>query len=262
MDLFAKMMSANVFAVRSIFKVYDSLKSFNLERRSVKNRMKTLPKEGAGRDLYIILNGPSLKSQDLNKLKGADLMFVNRGFLHPLFKELQPKYHIFVDPKLRDGEWPLEWLDQIFEMCPNIRIILPINWSTLPKFAKYKNDNRIFWQYWKVPFYQLGVSGGCFSYGISQGFDNIYFTGFDANGCAYDMIKQSEESHFYGADPELMNMTTYDHEHALFTTFLHLQDLNDLAKYCKKNNINIFNITNGGLLDMFPRKDFNKVFVK
>ena len=226
---------------------------------TLKRKMDALPKEGVGRDLFIILNGPSLKKQDLSMLKGKDLMFVNRGFLHPLYKELQPKYHVFVDPKFANGTWPLSWLDEIFGMCPNIRIILPIEWYDNPHFSSIKEDKRIFWQHRIVPFYVLGVSGRCISYGISQSFDRIFFTGFDANSCAYDLIKSSE-SHFYGADPELSNMTTRQHAHALYSTFLHFMDLIELSKWCVDRGVKIYNITDGGVLDMFVRRDFNDPF--
>ena len=225
--------------------------------KELMKRMASLPKEGVGQDLFIILNGPSVSTQDLSKLKGKNLMFVNKGFRHPLYKELQPKYHVFVDPKLTNGIWPIEWVDQILEMCPNIRIIFPHQWYNLPLFARFRDDDRFFWQINELPFYVNGVSNNCFSYGIYQGFENIFFTGFDANGCAYEMIKQSEAGHFYGGDPELANMTTLQHAQALFTTCLQLHDVNDLAKYCVKNNKHIYNLTNGGLLDMFPRRDFN-----
>lgn len=237
------------------------IESKSKDFRSVKKKMKSLPKEGEGRDIFIILNGPSLKTQDLSVLKGKDLMFVNRGFLHPLYKELQPKYHVFVDPKMLLGIWPLEWIDQIFEMCPNIRIIMPSKWHSHPHFASYKDDPRIFWQYWQIPFYVNGVSTNCFSYAISQGFNNIFFTGFDGNSCAFDMIKSSE-SHFYGCDPELSNMTSLEHMNALYSTFLQLVDLVDFSKYCVKRDIKIYNLTNGGILDMFVRRDFNDPYNK
>lgn len=261
MDIYDYLMRFCVNTTRGFFKYSNFKHSFGRDKRTVKNEMQKLPKEGKGRDLFIILNGPSLKKQDLSALKGKDLMFVNRGFMHPLYKELQPKYHVFVDGKLASGVWPLEWLDQIFELCPGIRIILPINWHNHPHFARFRDDKRIFWQYWTVPFYVNGVSNNCISYGISQGFDKIFFTGFDGNGCAFDMIKSSE-SHFYGADPELSNMTSKQHAHALYTTFLQLEDLRDLSKYCIKNHINIYNLTDGGLLDMFIRRDFNNPYDK
>jgi hypothetical protein len=256
MSLNEKVMRIDVLAIRKVSQLYFWIKSLNCKRRKIAKRMNRLPKEGKGQDLYIILNGPSLKTQDLNRLNGKNLMFVNRGFMHPLYKELHPKYHVFVDSNLRDGRWPIKWVNQIFEMCPDIRIIFPIEWYSHPRFTHFKNDYRIFWQSKRVPFYVLGVSGSCFSYGISQKFDNIYLTGFDGNGCAYDLIK-SPESHFYGADPELSDMTTRQHALALYSTFLHFIDLNDFAEYCKKRKIHIYNMTKGGVLDMFPRVDLN-----
>lgn len=260
MNIFDIMMRLNVRFIRKYLQLCYFKNSFGSDRKKTIRKMRSLPSEGKGKSLFIILNGPSLKKQDLSKLKGQELMFVNRGFMHPLYKDLQPKYHVFSDPKMVSGVWPIEWFDQIFEMSPKTRIILPVEWHGLPKFAKYKNDSRFFWQYWVIPFYVNGVSNKCFSYGISQNFDNIFFTGFDANGCAFEMINSSEQSHFYGGDPELSNMTTKQHSHALFTTYLQLEDLRDFSIYCRSHNINIYNLTEGGLLDMFIRRDFNDPF--
>lgn len=229
----------------------------NKRQKNVEKQMDSLPLEGLGQDLFIVLNGPSVKSQDLSILKGKNLMFVNKGFRHPLYKELQPKYHVFVDSKLIDGTWDITWIDEILNMCPAIRIILPAQWFNLPIMSKLRDNINIYWQHKVLPFYVNGVSNNCFSYAIYQGFENIFFTGFDANGCAYEMIKQSEAGHFYGGDPELSGMTTMQHAQALFTTCLQLNELNNLAKYCVQNEIHIYNLTNGGLLDMFPRRDFN-----
>lgn len=231
--------------------------SYKYKGSPIYKKMRSLPHEGKGHDLFIILNGPSLKRQDLLKLKGKELMFVNRGFMHPLYKELQPKYHVFVDGKLANGVWDIKWIDQIFEMCPNIKIIFPMQWYNHPTFANFKNDERIFWQSWRLPFFINGVSSNCFSYAIEHEFDNIFFTGFDGNGCAYDMVKQSEQSHFYGADPELEGMSSKQHAHALYSTFLQIEDLRGISRYCRKKNIKIFNLTDGGICDMFVRRDFN-----
>lgn len=76
----------------------------------VRKQMQALPLEGEGKDIYVILNAPSLNTQDLSMLKGKCTMFVNRGFMHPLYEELQPTYHVFVDPKMLNGVWPVSWL--------------------------------------------------------------------------------------------------------------------------------------------------------
>ena len=255
MNVSSILLSLSCKSMNFAFKIHEVLTMIDPRIWSVKRRMKSLPIEGLGKELYIILNGPSLKTQDLSCLKGKCLMFVNRGFMHPDFKALQPTYHTFIDSKLRDGEWPIEWVDTIFEMCPNIKILFPISWYKHPKFARFKHDKRIIWLHWHVPVWCLGA---CFSFGILHKFSSIFFTGFDANGCAYDMIKSSE-SHFYGSDPELSDMSTMQHANAMFSTSLQFYDLNRLAKYCNSKGISIVNLTNGGLLDMFERKQFIKL---
>ncbi len=85
-------------------------------------------------------------------------------------------------------------------------------------------------------------------------FEHIYFTGFDATGIGHEMIKTAD-SHFYGNDKELENKPTAQFAIDLLMHSRHLHDLNRLALYCKNHKIQITNITNGGLLDMFPRKN-------
>ena len=100
----------------------------------------------------------------------------------------------------------------------------------------------------------MGVSGSCFSFAIQQKFEHIYFTGFDATGIGHEMIKTAD-SHFYGNDKELENKPTAQFAIDLLMHSRHVHDLNRLALYCKNHKIQITNITNGGLLDMFPRKN-------
>jgi hypothetical protein len=47
--------------------------------QKVKREMAKRPLEGVGKDLYLLLNAPSLKTQDISVLKGKTMMFVNRG---------------------------------------------------------------------------------------------------------------------------------------------------------------------------------------
>lgn len=222
--------------------------------RLVKKRMRNLPLEGIGEDLYILLNAPSLNTQDLSVLEGKNTMFVNRGFMHPLYERLQPKYHVFIDTKMLYGIWPVSWLEDIWKKSPNTKILLPIVWYKNPLFEKYRNSNKVYWLNWNLPLYNLGVSGACFSFAIQQKFECIYFAGFDATGIGHEMVKTAN-SHFYGNDQELNGKSTKQFVIDLYMHSRHLHDLNRLAEYCKVRNIKIINITNGGLLDMFPRED-------
>ena len=102
-------------------------KSLNPTLVNLKKRMKKLPKEGAGQSVFIILNGPSLKKQDLSILRGKNLMFVNRGFMHLEYKNLQPKYHLFEDTKMLNGQWPTDWFEEIWSLSPNTVIVTLIH---------------------------------------------------------------------------------------------------------------------------------------
>jgi hypothetical protein len=231
---------------------------FNIKQQILLHQMRKKEKVGNNKDIFIVLNGPSLKQQDLSVLKGKSLMFVNRGFKHPLYKELQPEFHVFVDPKMLKGEWSITWLDEIVEMVPDITFILPVSWAFADKFQPYiKKGYSFYWISANTPCTCLNVSGCCFQFAIQQQFQNIYFTGFEANGIAYELIQSS--SHFYGTNDENLRKTTEDYEIDLFMHSRHFHDLNKFALKCTKRGINIINLTEGGVLDMFPRKNIKSI---
>lgn len=218
------------------------------------------PKGGSykGQSLYLILNGPSLQNQDLSILIGENVMFVNRGFKHTLFKQLQPKFHVIVDPKFKSGEWPVYWLDEIIDLSPDISFVMPISWINLSKLKPYIQKGVSFiWLPESQHFSCLGVSGKCFQTAIHLGFDKCYFTGFDGNGIAYELIKRN--SHFYGKNDENDSKNYQNYVFDLLMHSRHLRELNLVNYRALKKNLEIYNLTDGGLLDMFPRKEFNTI---
>lgn len=221
------------------------------KQRLLRQMPKTL---GNNSNLFIILNSPSIKNQDLSVLKGQDILFVNRGFMHPLYKELQPCYHVFVDPKMLNGEWSINWLDDIVSLVPNITFVMPVSWASNEIIRPFINKNYSF--YWikdDDKLTCLGVGGSSIKFAIQRGYKNIFFTGFEATGIAYELI--SGASHFYGVNDENLNKTTKDYVMDLLMHSRHLHDLNVLADYCRNKQVSVVNMTVGGLLDMFPRKN-------
>ena len=75
------------------------------------------------------------------------------------------------------------------------------------------------------------------------------------------MIKTAD-SHFYGNDKELENKTTSQFVIDLLMHSRHLHDLNRFAAWSEKKSYKLINITNGGLLDMFPREDILPLLTK
>lgn len=218
----------------------------------LKRRMMNFPKEGEGQSVYIILNGPSLNKQDLSVLKGKNLMFVNRGFMHSEYSNLQPKYHVFEDSKMLNGIWPTEWFEKIWSLSPKTTIVLPYYWYISPRFEKYRNNDKIFWMPWYVPFHSLGVAGSCFSLAILKSFSKAYFTGFDANAPAFEMLQMSE-SHFYGEDDELKGRNSLQFALSLYMHGRHLRDWYRMGNYVKTTGTQFFNMTEGGMIDSFSR---------
>ena len=77
-----------------------------------------------GRRAFIVGNGPSIKRQDLKLLKNEISFFVNRAFVHEDYAIIKPTYHIFIDPKMATGEWPLTFLDETAGKNPDVIFLL------------------------------------------------------------------------------------------------------------------------------------------
>lgn len=244
--------------INSTFRLIHRL---NIKEQKLLRQMADRKFDIAGNEIFIILNSPSVQKQDLSVLQGKTLMFANRGFYHPLYKELQPKFHTFIDPKMLDGRWPVTWLDEILELSPNVTFVMPVTWASKKQFQPYIERGVSF--YWMPMQYVcdcLGVAGECFNFAMKQHISTIYFTGFEASGIAYELIRAT--SHFYGANEENLKKSTKDQVIDLLMHSRHLHDLNRLAEKSKSKEVSFINLTEGGLLDMFPRKNLNEIGVK
>lgn len=233
-----------------------SLLSFNEQRLLA--QMRRQPRVGVGRETYIVLNGPSVKDQDLSVLVGKSVMFVNRGFKHPLYKDIKPEFHVFVDSKMMNGVWPVSWLDEILELTPEVTFVMPVAWASLERFRPYiQKGIKFYWIPASAPCTLTGVAGSCFEFAIEQKFNTIYFTGFDGTALAYELI--SVNSHFYGVNEDDLTKTTKNYQVDLYMFSRHLRDLTHFAERCAKKNIAVINLTEGGLIDMFKRKKLTDV---
>lgn len=222
-----------------------------------KNQFSKLKQLNNSKEVFIILNGPSLKDQKLYKLDGKELIFVNRGFLHKDYKLLKPKYHIFIDSKMVQGIWSTKWFDDILEMVPSITFVLPSHWADLEMFKFIKERQiSVIW----LPLLGVrgtGVSGAAINISLSLGYKKIFFTGFDASGFVNELSKKS--SHFYGFIDDKDFLTANSLMKGYYMNARQIRELILLSRKGKKKNIDIINLTNGGLLNMFDREDFNNV---
>jgi hypothetical protein len=231
---------------------------FSLKDQRLLSQMRRLPRAGTGRETFIVLNGPSIKEQDLSVFSGKSVMFVNRGFKHPLYKDLKPEFHVFVDSKMINGDWPVTWLDEILELSPDVTFVMPVAWSSVAHFQPYiKKGVKFYWIPGSSPCTLTGVAGSCFDFAIGQDYKTIYFTGFDGTALAFELL--STNSHFYGVNEDDLKKTTKNYEVDLYMFSRHLRNLNQFADECRKKNISVINLTDGGLIDMFPRMKMSDI---
>lgn len=216
---------------------------------------KAVNAKGKENTAVIILNAPSVKKQDLTVLSKFDLVFVNRGFLHPDYKVLHPKYHIICDPKFRTGVWPITWVDEILAMVPDITFVLPIEWRDVPALSRLKNSNiKICWMRLKDKPYSPFVAGYAIQFLMSLKYETIYFTGCEANGIGHELVKDT--SHFYGTNSENSIKTSDDYIMDFYMYFCNYSYFKKIAKISAKKGVCIINLTIGGCLDMFKREVF------
>ena len=232
-----------------------------LDWRARKAGLKVLKEHKVnGGNIAIVLNAPSIRQQPIERLQGTDCMFVNQGFRHPAYKQIKPKFHVFIDTKLIHGVWDIKWLDEILDMVPDITFILPASWAKLPLLKPYiERKIPIIWLWSSTGGVRgLGVSGACFEIAETLGYSNIYFTGFEATSFAASLLKTS--SHFYGNDSDESLMTDSDIMKGYYMNARQIRELILIAKRFEKKKVKVINLTKGGVLAMFKRGVFEEVF--
>ena len=229
-----------------------------------------------GERIFLLGNAPSLNDFDLTKLKNEIVIMVNKSFTHKDYEIIKPQYHIFVDPKLANGIWPIEYIETVLKKNPKVNLILNANWFYLEKFAPYKNKENIFWVKNKMVSllfnnfnYDLTTYHACGGLGVvSHGFTlaaytkakKVYLIGVEANGVVKLMADQ--DSHFSGKDSDYANHKSLDWARDLKHMSRGIMTLNKVCNQYSKNKTEIINLNKKKsiTLDMFPNEDWNNIF--
>lgn len=222
---------------------------------------------------FILATGPSIKKQDLKLLEGETCIAVSNFFVHPDYSIIKPKYYCIAPyhQPITEEAWQ-KWLGELdkgtdatmFFGLSDIernqknnlfmnRDIYFLNFSG--SFEHYKRKNidltRAVPGPQSVPVMALEIA-------LFMGFSEIYLL-----GCDHDWILHSGESrHMYDENNHVLVREGYDEwENSEFENelkaYLNLwnqyKQIKLIADYQK---IKIFNATNGGLLDVFLRRQY------
>jgi Protein of unknown function DUF115 len=269
MQLDDRIIAAYNFAIFLKFLFLGHRKKYKLERNQ---ELKNIHK---GQRCFIIANGPSIQHQDLTLLKDEWTFAVNHFWRHPQVEQINPKYWAIIDPKLTTGEWPLSMLDEIQEKCPQAKFFLSAHYHNSPQLLSKALQFNPYWVYPNQLMHEgfscssdlTGCLGGvsvttiCLFAAIYMGFKDIYLLGVDNDGIFRDLIDQS--SHFYEGKKE--NIGDNDPKlvvRHLRTAIQGMRGWGVIANKFEGSSHRIVNLTKGGLLNDFPRENYEQVVLK
>lgn len=231
-----------------------------------------------GKRCFILATGPSIKQQDLKFLQGEICIALSNFFVHPDYALIKPRYYCIAPyhPPITEEAWQ-SWMDELESGCGNTQFFFGLrdrkrnqhNGRFVSKKLRYLNLTGAWRPLLKkgidlaqpVPSPQ-SVSIMALLISIYMGFEEIYLL-----GCDHDWILHlNESSHFYNEKKHALNQKGYNEWFG-----------NDLEYYCQSyvnlwraykrvyaiaqdNSIKIYNATPGGLLDIFPRVNYENIF--
>lgn len=256
--------------VWSLFKYLFSSKSFQVDNDIVQNA-ELKDKYNQIRRCFILATGPSINEESLQLLKGEFCISVSNFFVHPLYNELKPKFHVFapLHPPIKQNQY-LEWINDAinktsfnntFVMSNSDKEFLDINISSSQSKLYYNTGGTFPVDFSKrLPPIQTVVHIAIYL-AIYMGINEIYLLGVDHSW----VLHYGESKHFYAENEHKLVQQNYSEwiEEDIGKEFKNnaiLWDIyRDIRNYCKTINVNIVNLTKGSLLDIYEKNNLENI---
>jgi len=233
-----------------------------------------------GKRCFILATGPSIKRQDLLPLKNEICFATSSFYLHPDFHHISPRYYCVPGFCSNSTEifWD-DWMDALIECTssqPTTFFFSLSDKERCTRTGRFSNREIHFLDFFgsfeepSVKYIDLtrpvpspqSVPVMALEIALFMGFSEIYLL-----GCDHDWIFHMYESrHFYNENLSVMHSHKIDEwmNNTLeinFISYLALwKQYGQIKNIAMNRNTAIFNATNGGLLDVFPRTEFEKLF--
>jgi hypothetical protein len=275
-------LSVKVKFIKELIKLkFDNKYNFVIYSRKLRNIHQN-------KRIIIIGTGPSIKYQDLTFLKDDIVIALNEFYLHPEIDVIKPKYFLYTGYNIHkdtvDFDVAVKWYKE-FEKCilkNKGTALLPISdFDFLKENQLMQNDllkkyffnytinikkiERYDFEYDVLSFYGDNSAINAIGLSIYMGAKEIYLLGLD-----HDWIltyKNKKQNHFY-KDEESLIYKDHSQNFKRVTLLDNLinycrifEQYTAIEKYSKMKKINIYNMTDGGMLDVFRLKNYSK-FIK
>ncbi len=217
--------------------------------------LKKLRKEENKR-CFIIGNGPSLKSEDLDMLVNEDCFALN--FIFKIFDKTKwrPTYYLAQDvygvPVELIKEADLNNVVLGAYYCRKKG--LSDTYCYYNRFAPFSKKIRFSGNAQKEVFDSNTVTYSALQLAVYLGYQEIYLLGMDTDFSVVidtdgNLIYKGEKTNHFYEDSSQKNL--------IYNEALILKGYMAAREYCDKHNIKIFNATRGGKLEVFERIDFD-----
>lgn len=260
------------------------------------NLNKKLENNHKGKRCFIVGNGPSLKKMNLSHLTNEIVFTVNSIMTNKeIYDQLNSDYHVIIDHGF--FKLDLEQKDDRItrDLFKNINYkskkpICIVDYAGKLAFDSYGLDDLNKYYIYlhsnltanyqrkiklsnNIPTSQNVIHAAIFS-AISMGIKKIYLVGCDMTSIFLNFesdidgnITIAENNHAYNyTETEkkrlFKDFNIMDNEEVLHDYAKTFNIFKNIRKYCEKNNIEVYNATIGGGLDVFERIKYESLFNK
>ena len=222
-----------------------------------------------GESCFLIGNGPSLNADDLTKIEESGYKTFAFNRIYYIFNETswRPTYYISQDEKMLEGcKEDVSKLELAHKFIPaNLRWYYNINIQDAEEFYLEGVKDRKFWFSDNIDHSVCWASTVMYTaaqFAVYMGFSTIYLIGVDhhfhiskdKNGNI--VVDNSVKDYFsekYNHDKDNLVFPSPD---------ISTETYYAMKKYCDERNINVYNTTRGGKLEVFPRMDVDSLLKK
>lgn len=258
-------------------KCYQILKTGNQEK-ALLNKNLALKDIHKGERCFILATGPSIKHQNLKLLQGENCIAVSNFFVHPDYSIIDPRYYCVAPyhPPITEDAWQ-QWMDEIDKNAGGAKLFFGMSDKVRNEMHGRFRDRDIYYLrfggLWgrniprsidisrMIPGPQ-SVSIMALYIALYLGFKKIYLL-----GCDHDWLLHMNKSvHFYHENDHAMVRSGYNEWfqedlEGQFQDYITLwRQYKRIREIASNAGVQIFNTTEGGLLDVFPRVEYKLLF--
>lgn len=232
----------------------------NRKLRETHERIVSLHNSHQGERCFIVGNGPSLKTEDLLKIKDIPSFASNRIYEIYDSTDWRPTFYCIQDYKLIKKHYKT-----VNQKVDDIKYVGMVKSRPYPKIENAVFLNLI-WKEYKpnpAPFSEDiadCIYGGstitymCLQMAIYMGFKEIYLLGIDHNYSIMidengQMVKQENLQDHFSKNDQIENIPHLDNSTLAYKA---------ARQYADSHGIKIYNATRGGKLEVFERIDFDR----